>query len=182
MFTEFIRDQLFTTAWFGMMTMVWFGWAQENPPKSWAWKLGVGSVIGVAIAGTFTVGLVKYWETASALEGNYQWFGLIVGIEVIVAAAGCFYLLRKDQSRWMAWWVAVVVAAHFASLAFLFGDISFVLLAVIELLALAAIFPAIKRSDVISSRLAGPTMGASLLFFAIVSAIIYVSKHGAPWS
>lgn len=26
-----VRDSLYTIAWFGLMAMVWFGWAQEAP-------------------------------------------------------------------------------------------------------------------------------------------------------
>ncbi len=32
MLAEFPANQAFTVAWFGLMTLVWSGWAQEDPP------------------------------------------------------------------------------------------------------------------------------------------------------
>lgn len=43
MLTDFVRDHAFTIAWFGLMTMVWLGWAQEDPPERLRLPLGVGS-------------------------------------------------------------------------------------------------------------------------------------------
>lgn len=36
-----------STAWVGLLAMVWFGWAQEDPPKRWRVWLGVGSGLGI---------------------------------------------------------------------------------------------------------------------------------------
>lgn len=181
MLTDFARDHAFTIAWFGLMSMVWFGWAQEDPPPSWRWKLGAGSVVGIALAAIFGFGVFSRWNEASALEGRYAWFGLLVAAEVVAAGAGCLYLARTGRTRWMAWWVAAVVAAHFLPLAWLLQDVSLSGCAVVQLAALGASVPRLRRSDVPTSRVAGPIMGGTLLAFAVVSAAVFAATTGAPW-
>src|SRR5690625_6334634 len=77
MLTEFARDHAFTIAWFGLMTMVWFGWGQEDPPQRWRWRLGAGSVLGLSLLGVFGYGVVLRWGDGTALEGRYSWFGVL---------------------------------------------------------------------------------------------------------
>ncbi|MDO5500878.1 MAG: hypothetical protein Q4F67_14480, partial [Propionibacteriaceae bacterium] len=122
MLTEFARDHVFTIAWFGLMALVWFGWGQEDPPGKWRGWLGAGSVIGLAFAGLFGYGVFARWETGTAMEGKYSWFGVLVGAELILAAMGCLILARTGRGRWMAWWVALVVALHFLPLVFILDD------------------------------------------------------------
>ena len=107
MLTDFVRDQAFTVAWFGLMAFVWFGWGQEDPPASWRWRLALGSVIGLALAGVFGYGLFARWGEPTVLEGKYAWFGALVALELIAAGVGCLLLHRSGRARWMAWWVAV---------------------------------------------------------------------------
>lgn len=182
MLTEFVRDHTFTIAWFGLMTMVWLGWGQEDPPQQWRWLLGLGSVAGILFAGLFGYGVFVRWDQGTALEGRYAWFGLAVLLEVFVAAAGCLVLWKKAQSRWMAWWVAMVVALHFVPLAFFLDDWSLIVLGVVQTVCLMVLLPKL-RSDASAptSRLVGPVMGASLLLFAVVSTVIFIAQHGQPW-
>lgn len=181
MLTEFARDHAFTIAWFGLMAVVWFGWAQEDPPPRWRWALGAGSVLGIAIAGVFgyTVGL--RWDDGSALEGVYAWFGVLTLAEVVLAAAGALLLWRRGRSRWIAWWVAFIVALHFMPLAFLLRDWSLIVLGVIQVLALSVLIPRLQRDEGVSSRLVGPVMGVSLLLFAAVSIVVFHRTVGMPW-
>ena len=181
MFTEFARHHAFTIAWFGLMTMVWFGWGQEDPPQRWRWRLGVGSALGVVLAGLFGYGVFMRWDEGSALEGRYGLFGILVLLEVAVAGAGCLVLWRRQQSRWMAWWVAAIVAVHFIGLAFLLNDWSLAALGGVQLVALVAVRPRLKSGDWPTSRLGGPVMGTSLLVFALLSAAIFLAGVGLPW-
>ncbi|MEV0618290.1 hypothetical protein AB0I81_33540 [Nonomuraea sp. NPDC050404] len=174
MLTEFVRDQLFTTAWFGLMAFVWFGWAQEDPPRHWRIWLGAGSGLGVVLAVAFGVLTAMNWDQPTALEGRYAWFGVLVAAEVVVAGAGCLVLARRGASGWMAWWVAVVVAAHFLPLALLLNDLGVAVVGVVQLVVLALVVPRLRGTRAPSSRTAGPIMGATLLLSAAISAVIAV--------
>ncbi|MEU4546281.1 hypothetical protein [Nonomuraea dietziae] len=174
MLTEFLRDQCFTTAWFGLMAFVWFGWAQEDPPRRWRIWLGAGAVLGVGLAVAFGVLTAANWDQPTALEGRYVWFGVLVAAEVIAAGAGCFVLARRGAPRWMAWWVAVVVAAHFLPLALLLNDIGVALVGVVQTIVLGSVVPHLRSTPTPSSRAAGPIMGTTLLLGAAISAVITV--------
>ncbi|SDL23710.1 hypothetical protein [Nonomuraea jiangxiensis] len=172
MLTEFLRDQCFTTAWFGLMAFVWFGWSQEDPPRSWRVWLGVASVLGVGFAVAFGVLTAANWDQPSALEGKYAWFGVLVAAEVVAAGAGCLLLGRRGASRWMAWWVALVVAAHFLPLALLLNDIGVAVVGVVQLVVLGVAAPRLRATTTASSRTAGPIMGTTLLLSAAISTAI----------
>ncbi|USX53961.1 hypothetical protein [Lentzea sp. HUAS12] len=172
MLTEFVRDQCFTAAWFGLMAFVWFGWAQEDPSRRWRAWLGVGSVLGMGFAVAFGITTALNWDRPTALEGEYAWFGALVAAEVVAAGAGCLVLARRGASRWMAWWVAVVVAAHFLPLALLLNDPGVAVVGVVQLVALGAVVSRLRGSRAPTSRLAGPVMGATLLAGAVISAAI----------
>ncbi|WP_327152121.1 hypothetical protein [Nocardia sp. NBC_01329] len=181
MLTEFARDHAFTIAWFGLMTMAWLGWGQEDPPRDWRWRLGVGSVLGIALAGLFGYGVVRRWGDATALEGRYAWFGLLVLAEILIAGVGCLFLWRMRRNRWVSWWVAVVVALHFIPLAFLLDDWSLIALGLVQVICLAALVPKLTADDAPTSRLVGPVMGTSLSVFALVSVVVFLMRTGAPW-
>lgn len=179
--TDFVRDHAFTIAWFGLMAVAWFGWSQADPPSSWRWRLGIGSVVGLAFAGVFGYAMVIRWGQSSALEGRYEWFGLLVLVEVVAATLGSLYLQRRRRSRWAAWWVALVVAAHFIPLAFLVADMSLVLLGVVQAAALLALVKPMRGGRWSTSRLVGPVMGVSMLLFAVVSTGLFLLTEGSPW-
>jgi hypothetical protein len=172
MLTDFLRDQYFTTAWFGLMAVVWFGWGQEDPPRRWRVWLGIGSVLGLGFAVSFGVLTAVNWDQPSALEGRYPWFGVLVAVEVLAAGVGCLVLAGRGAARWMAWWVAVVVAAHFLPLALLLEDFGVAVVGVVQLVMLGVLVPRLRADTGTSSRLAGPVMGASLLLSASLSALL----------
>jgi hypothetical protein len=174
MFSDFLRDEYFTTAWFGVMAFVWFGWSQEDPPARWRLWLGIGSGIGLVVAVPFGILTATNWSSPTALDGSYQWFGVLVGAEVLLAGAGCLVLARRGAGRWMAWWVAAVVAIHFLPLALLLSAPGVAIVGVVQLVALVALLPRLRDAEFPSSRLAGPTMGVSLLLSAATSAALSV--------
>lgn len=178
MSTEFLRDQCFTAAWFGLMAFVWFGWSQEDPPKHWRVWLGAGSALGVVIAAVFGILTADNWDQPTALDGQYAWFGVLVAVEVVAAGVGCLVLAKRGASRWMAWWVAVVVAAHFVPLSVMLADVGVAVVGVVQLILLGLIVPRLRGHDTTSSRLAGPVMGATLLASAVISAAITVPGLG----
>lgn len=178
MLTEFLRDTLFTAAWFGLMTMVWLGWAQEDPPRSWRPWLGAGSVLGILLTGGTGYLVVRNWGEPSALEGSYAWFGVLTGVELLAAGIGAVVLARRGQGRWMAWWVGLVVALHFVPLGWLLGDWSVAALGVLLSAGVVALVPAIRRSARPSSALVGPLLGGVLLAFGLVCGVVALSRLG----
>ncbi|MFF4242059.1 hypothetical protein [Actinomadura geliboluensis] len=172
MLTDFLRDQCFTTAWFGLMAFAWFGWSQENPPRPWRIWLGAGAVLGIGLAVVFGMLTAANWDEQTALEGRYPWFGALVATEVVAAGTGCLHLARRATPRWMAWWVAVVVAAHFLPLALLLEDAGVAVVGVVQLIALGSVAPHLHRTTAPTSRSAGPIMGGSLLLSAAISAAL----------
>lgn len=181
MLSDFARDHAFTIAWFGLMTFVWCGWSQEDPPPTWRKWLGAASGLGLALCGVFLSGVIMNWDTPTALEGRYPIFGAAVGATVLLAGGGCAWLAWKKRSKWMAWWVAVVIGAHFFLLAPLFEDPGLLVLGVIQCASLALLYPTVDEAKHPSSREVGPVMGFTLLTFALVSSIVYLAEYGLPW-
>lgn len=180
MITEFLRDQAFAIAWFGVMSFAWFGWAQEDPRPRWRAPLGIGSVVGVLIAVPFGLIIWRNWDTPTALEGQYWVFGLIVAIEAILIGTGCIVLAKRHQQRWFGWWIALCVALHFVPLAWVFADWSFIGLALVQVIGLIAMLPALRRANYQTSRSACPWMGATFLLYALISGAIFLSEYGFP--
>lgn len=176
MITEFVRDQYFTAAWFGLMAFVWFGWGQEAPERRWRAWLGLGSGVGVAFAVGFGVLTAIHWEEPTALDGRYPWFGALVAAEVVVAGGGCLVLHRRGAGRWMAWWVAAVVAGHFLPLALLLTDPGVAVAGAVQLAALLALLPRLRADTAPTSRLVGPVMGTTLLASAALSALLLLTS------
>lgn len=173
MLTEFFRDQVFSVAWLGLMAFVWFGWGQEyQANRVRTVLLGVGSALGLGLAALFGYLVFVHWNEASALEGQYEVFGFLVAAEFLLAGAGSGYLVYRRKARWIAWWVALVVGAHFIPLAFLLQDGSLALLGVLQVGALAFVVPRVRAHGDTSSREVGPLMGLSLLLFATASALL----------
>jgi hypothetical protein len=128
------------------MTGVWLGWAQEAPPRRLRPWLVAGSVAGLVLAVGFGVAVGLNWSSSSALDGRYQWFGVLVGAEGLAAGLGCGLLAQRGRPRWMAWWVGFVVAAHFVPLAFLLSDLSIGVVGVLQVVALLALLRRLRRA------------------------------------
>lgn len=182
MLTDFARDHAFTIAWFGLMAFVWFGWGQEDPPARWRGWLGAGSLLGLIFVGSFGVSVARLWNDGTALDGAYWSFGVVVLLEVLVAGAGCLLLRKRRQARWMAWWVALIVALHLIPLAFYFDDWAHAVLGVIQLAVLLLLVPRLRKTPEKTSRWVGPLMGASFLVSSAISAVLFIAQNGSPWS
>lgn len=171
-----LRDLLYTTAWFGLMSMVWFGWAQEEPLARSRPKLIAGSVVGVLIALGFGVLTAVHWQDPTSLEGHYPTFGIIVGAEFVLAGVGAAALGLTGNGRWTAWWVALVVAVHLVSLASLLHGPSLVLLGIIQVIALIVVAVLSRAGTYPTSRFVGPIMGSTFLAYSLISGVVVVLR------
>jgi hypothetical protein len=168
--TEFVRDAAMTAAIFGFFAAGWYGWAQDDPPPRWRKPLTAGSVIGilVAIAGGFVAW--QSWSTGSAFDADTSpIFGLIVGIEVLLAVGGSFLLSRRGRSELVAPWVALVVGVHFFPMAPLLGyPLFYVVAALITIAALVSV-PVARSRGITVSAVTGVMCGTILLAAAMFS-------------
>lgn len=181
MLTEFIRDQVCAIAWLALMSVAWFGWAQEDPKPRLRPLLGAGSVVGLLVAVAFGLLVWRTWDSATALEGRYWVFGIVVLAEVVLIGSGCFVLARRRAARWYGWWIGLCVAVHFVPLAWVFGDWSYLLLAAVQVAGLLAMRSALARGDYATSRWAAPWIGAAFLAYAVASAILFLGRNGYPF-
>lgn len=181
MFTDFLRDQAFAIGWLALLAGAWFGWSQEDPAPRWRGVWGAGSVVGMLVAVAFGLLVWRNWGTPTALEGNYWVFGVVVLAEVLAIGIGCVILAKQGRKRWFGWWIGLCVALHFVPLAWVFADWSFLVLAGVQVLGLLVMRPMLARGDYATSRWACPWIGGTFLVFALVSAAIYLARHGYPW-
>ncbi len=181
MLTEFLRDQAVAIAWLALMAGGWFGWSQEDPhPRMRGW-LGAGSVIGFLISVAFGLLVWRNWDTPTALDGRYWVFGIVVLAETLLIGGGCILLARRKQQRWYGWWIGMCVALHFIPLAWVFGDVSYVLLAAVQVLGLLVMRPTLARGTYATSRWACPWIAVTFLLYAIISGVLFLSRYGYAW-
>lgn len=173
MTTEFVRDAAATAAIFGFFASVWFGWAQEHPPKSWRPWLIAGSVLSLAtmVAGGLLVW--RHWSDGTAFdEGTSKAFGIVVGIEVVLAGVGAAVLGVRGKKEFIPVWIALVVGVHFFPVAAIIGyPLIHVVGALVTIAALAAVPMARSRSLPVSA-VNGLGVGTILLAGAVVSLLI----------
>ncbi len=170
MTAEFVRDAAVSAAILGFFASAWFGWAQEQPPPGWRRWLIAGAVAGLltAIAG----GVVAWlnWDTGTVFDADTgQSFGIVVGIEVLLAGLGAWYLASRRRNELIPPWVALVVGVHFFPLAPLFQDPMFYVLAVAVTLGALASVPLARSRSVAISAVTGAVTGSILLAAALFS-------------
>jgi hypothetical protein len=176
MATEYLRDGVFLLAWFGLMTCVWLGWAQEAPPKRAPLWLGIGSGLGIVAAVGGGLLVWRTWNTPTGLEGQYADFGLIVGIEVVAAGLACFLLWRKGRSKWFALAVGLVVALHFVPLGIMLDDPALVVLGLVQAVLVIVAGRVAQNRRIAPSYAVGVTMGVTLLLAAGFAAARWVPE------
>jgi hypothetical protein len=161
-----------TAVIFGFFGFVWFGWAQEDPPRRWRLPLGAGSVLSVltAAAGGFLAW--RAWNDGTVFNAETSpAFGVIVGIEFGVAALGSALLIWRKRADLVAPWIAFVVGVHFFPLAPLLRyPVLTVVAALVCLWALAAV-PLARRAQLHPSAVTGAGTGTLLLLAALYSVL-----------
>lgn len=108
-----VRDSAATAAVFGFFASTWFGWAQEHPPPAWRRLLVAGSLASVLTALVGGILTWRYWSAGTVFDtGTGKAFGIIVGVEFVLAAAGAALLAVRGRSELIVAWVALVVGVH----------------------------------------------------------------------
>jgi hypothetical protein len=99
MTAELLRDAAATAAVFGFFASAWFGWAQDQPPPAWRKALVAGSILSLLTAVGGGVMTWRNWSGPTAFDADTsRTFGLVVGIEVALAAIGAAVPLARSRS------------------------------------------------------------------------------------
>jgi hypothetical protein len=168
--TAFARDAAMTAVIFGFAASAWFGWAQQRPPARWRPWLIAGSIVSLA---AFVAGAVLAWQrwddgTAFDRDTSIR-FGIVVGLEVLLGAAGAVVLAARGRRDVLPAWIALVVGVHLFPVAALidYPWIS-VVGALVTLVGLVAV-PVARRRWLPVSAVTGVAVGTALLIGALVS-------------
>ena len=88
--TAFVRDTAMMAAIFGVAAFMWFGWAQEDPPRTWRVPLAGGAALSLMMGIAGGINAWRDWELESALaaEGGPVRFGIVVGVEISLIVIG----------------------------------------------------------------------------------------------
>jgi len=165
------RDVVAMAAIFSVAAMAWFGWAQEGPPRGWPVLLGLASGLCTLAAIVAGVLLWRRWGEPTVLIGPHEGktFGLVVAVEVLLAAAGAVALALTGHSGWTSVWVCAVVGVHFVPLGTFFGDRGLWVLAGLLVAAAGAAVVWARQTTILPSAAVGLLAGLCFAGFAVRS-------------
>ncbi|HWL50468.1 MAG TPA: hypothetical protein VNT92_11365 [Acidimicrobiia bacterium] len=170
MTTQFVRDAAMTGAIFGFFAAGWYGWAQDDPPAGWRKPLTVGSIVGLLIAVAGGIIAWQNWSTGTVFDADTSpIFGIIVGIEVVLAVGGALLLSRRGRQELIAPWVALVVGVHFLPMAPLLGYPLFYVVGALVTVAGLVSVPLARSRGITVSAVTGVMCGSILLVAALFS-------------
>ena len=168
--TQFVRDAAMTGAIFGFFAAGWYGWAQDDPPAGWRKPLTVGSIVGLLIAVAGGIIAWQNWSTGTVFDADTSpIFGIIVGIEVVLAVGGALLLSRRGRQELIAPWVALVVGVHFLPMAPLLGYPLFYVVGALVTVAGLVSVPLARSRGITVSAVTGVMCGSILLVAALFS-------------
>jgi hypothetical protein len=159
------RDNAMTALILGFFASSWFGWAQERPPAAWRPLLIAGAVLSIAVALIGAVLAWRNWSGGSALreQGAMRDYGIIVGVEFGVAAAGAAGIAAWGRSPYIAPWICLVVGVHFVPMAPVLENPSLIALGILMVAIAVAAVVASRRTGLAPSALTGVGAGVALL-------------------
>lgn len=161
---------------FGMFSVVWFGWAQENPKKSWRKYIGIATGFSLLLCLIGVYLSIMNWNAATSLttKGRFTSYLIVVYLEFLLAGLGAFFLMRRKRTDYIAPWIAFIVGTHFFWLVNIFKDPSLYILALL-MIAIAILSPWLaKKLGVASSAITGIGSGTALFCFGILGLIRYL--------
>ena len=124
-----------------------------------------GGALSLAVALAGGIVAWRHWSGDSAFDqpGAARRYGIIVGLEFGIAAAGAAALAFWGRREYIAPWICLVVGVHFWPLASVLRDPTLIVLgAHMAVIAVAAVFAG-QRSGVAPSAVAGAGAGLALL-------------------
>jgi hypothetical protein len=167
---EFPRDAVATAAVFGFFASAWFGWAQDQPPPAWRRWLVAGSILSLLTAVAGGVLTWRRWTDPTAFDADTsRSFGIVVGIELVLAGLGAGLLARRRRGDLIPAWVALVVGVHLIPLAWLLQYPLLGLVGALVVLVAVLAVPVARSRSVTVSAVTGLGAGCVLLAAALWS-------------
>lgn len=173
---EYIRDYAMYAAIFGMFSLAWFGWAQENPRKHWAKYIGAASGLALVVCLIGVYLSVTNWDESTALSeiGAFTNYLIVFYAEFLIGGFVAFFLIRNNKKDYVAPWIAFIVGVHFFFLVNVFQDPSLYILATV-LIAIAVLSPVgARKMKVATSAITGIGSGIALFCFAVLGLIRFL--------
>lgn len=166
---EFIRDYAMYAAIFGLLSFIWFIWAQERPRQAWRKYLWIGSGLAlvVSLVGIFLS--VTNWDAATSLRdaGVLSMYLTVFFTLLVIGVIVSIILSRNNKRDLIAPWVTFLVGVQFNWLVRVFNDFGLYLLGFL-IVAVALLAPHFaRRWNVASSAVTGIGAGAVMLLFAV---------------
>lgn len=166
---DYPRDLVVIAAIFGVAGFVWAGWAQENPPGHWMWRLVLAllGLAGLALTALSIPQVIQHWAEPTALRSGTTALTVYIVVfwaEVILAAVLAFLAVRAGRSDLIAPLVLGVVGIHFFALAPVFVQPVLYLAAVV--LTAIALTAALLPADLVGRSFWCGALGAPV-FLAI---------------
>ena len=174
----FERDYSMMIAIFGFFSMVWYGWSQEKPPKSWRKYIGVLTSIALLVCLYGIYLSINNWGKGTALaeENSLNNYCIFVVLEFIIAGADVFVLSRKKWIEYAAPWVCFIVGAHFFGLRVVFQDFSLHILGLLLIIIAGMFIYFVKGSKLNNSTITGLAAGTILLLFVALNLLHLISS------
>ena len=162
----------------GFFASSWFGWALDDPPARWRKGLVAGCVVSLATAVTGALLAARHWSDGSVFDAaTSRTFGIVVGIEVALAALGAWLLSRRRRSELVSAYISLVVGVHFFALAPLLQNPLLYVVAVVMTIGAVASIPIARGRSISVSSVAGVLAGSTLLAAAIFALVAVVSGY-----
>ncbi|HEU5389314.1 MAG TPA: hypothetical protein VFV73_25785 [Streptosporangiaceae bacterium] len=172
-----LRDAAKTALILGFFASSWFGWAQERPPAAWRSPLITGIVLSLAVSATGAVVAWRHWSGDSALSepGAMRQYGIILGVEFGVAAAGAAALALLRHCEYVAPWICLVVGAHFFPMAPALKSPPLFVLGTVPIAIAAAAALICRGRNLVLSAVTGAGAGMALLGYASLSILVGIA-------
>jgi len=177
---DYPRDLVMIGAIFGLATLMWAGWAQEQPPAGVAWRIVLAtlSVLGLVLMALSIPLAIKNWSTPSAINPHTTGFVVYVivfWVEAVICAVLAIIAVRAGRSDLIAPLIMLIVGIHFFALALVFHQP--VLHLAGALLTAIAILAAFLPVENIARSFWCGVLGAPV--FIAIGAWCYVAGRGA---
>ena len=168
-----------TVVIFGFFAFIWFGWGQSNAPAGLVIPLVIGTALGAVLAVT---GIVLTRRASGRLSATSdpdvgRRYGIIVGLEFGVLAAGAAALGVSGYGRWIPVWICAGVGVHFFPLAGTLANPTLRPLGVLLVLVAVAALAAGLATAVAPSTVTGLGAGLCLLLFGAATALAKTKKN-----